>query len=83
MIAVNRKYKELSFELINKVSSKKIHNTDLPQNSNILQLAVPFRKVRVILRKRNSRINLIEIASKGAEVLTIPNKSSAGYNNVR
>lgn len=64
MIAVNRKYnKELSFELINKVSSKKIHNTDLPQNSNILQLAVPFRKVRVILRKRNSRFYLIEIAS--------------------
>lgn len=63
MIAVNRKYnKELSFELINKVSSKKIHNTDLP-NSNILQLAVPFRKVRDILRKRNSRFYVIEIAS--------------------
>lgn len=76
MISVNRKHnKELSFELINKVSSKKIHNTDLPQNSNILQLTVPFCKVRVILRKR-SRIYPTEIARIGA--LTVPNKSSAG-----
>lgn len=38
-----------SAQMINKVSSKKIHNTDLPRNSNILNLPPQIHKTRTML----------------------------------